>query len=164
MPNNAVAAPSSEPSSGDAAASLKKRIVALAAASGRGLDATAAQKAAAASLIADLIAVNPTSDPAMSAKVNGDWELQSVKRSREKTLSQTFLAFFFFFTSVVSSFRLVVSHILPRGHRTVVLGVYVVLLFPTPGPGAEGARRFLFFFPSAAFAFAFAFFAAFSSL
>ena len=73
--NNAVAAPSSEPSSGDAAASLKKRIVALAAASGRGLDATAAQKAAAASLIADLIAVNPTSDPAMSAKVNGDWEL-----------------------------------------------------------------------------------------
>jgi hypothetical protein len=110
------------------------------------------------------LAADPTSDPAMSAKVNGDWELQSVKRSREKTLSQTFLAFFFFFTSVVSSFRLVVSHILPRGHRTVVLGVYVVLLFPTPGPGAEGARRFLFFFPSAAFAFAFAFFAAFSSL
>ena len=109
MPNNAVAAPSSEPSSGDAAASLKKRIVALAAASGRGLDATAAQKAAAASLIADLIAVNPTSDPAMSAKVNGDWELQSVKRSREKTLSQTFLAFFFFLQAssrrFVSSFR-----------------------------------------------------------
>ena len=75
MPNNAVAAPSSEPSSGDAAASLKKRLVALAAASGRGLDATAAQKAAAASLVADLIAVNPTPDPAMSAKVNGDWEL-----------------------------------------------------------------------------------------
>ena len=104
--NNAVAAPSSEPSSGDAAASLKKRIVALAAASGRGLDATAAQKAAAASLIADLIAVNPTSDPAMSAKVNGDWELQSVKRSREKT----FLASFFFFLQAssrrfVSSFR-----------------------------------------------------------
>jgi hypothetical protein len=73
--NNAVAAASSEPSSGDAAASLKKRLVAVAAASGRGLDATAAQKAAAASLIADLIAVNPTSDPAMSAKVNGDWEL-----------------------------------------------------------------------------------------
>ena len=73
--NNAVAAASSEPSSGDAAASLKKRIVAVAAASGRGLDATAAQKAAAASLIADLIAVNPTSEPAMSAKVNGDWEL-----------------------------------------------------------------------------------------
>ena len=55
------------------------------------------------------LAADPTSDPAMSAKVNGDWELQSVKRSREKTLSQTFLAFFFFLQAssrrFVSSFR-----------------------------------------------------------
>ena len=53
--------------------------------------------------------------------------------------------------AVVSSFRLVVSHILPHVHRTVVLGVYVVLLFFTsPGPGAEGASCFLFFLSFAA--------------
>jgi hypothetical protein len=73
--NNAVSAPSVASPTDDATASLKKRLVALAAASGRGLDATAAQKSAAASLIADLIAANPTPEPAMSPAVNGDWEL-----------------------------------------------------------------------------------------
>ena len=55
--------------------SLKRRLLAVAAASGRGLDATAAQKSIAATLIANLILVNATPDPASCDLTNGDWEL-----------------------------------------------------------------------------------------
>ena len=58
-----------------AAAPLKKRLMALAAASGRGQDATSAQKTAASGLVADLIAVNPTPEPARDPAIAGDWEL-----------------------------------------------------------------------------------------
>ena len=56
-------------------AETKKRLVAVAAASGRGLDATPAQKTAATSLIAELVTANPTPEPATSATIDGDWEL-----------------------------------------------------------------------------------------
>ena len=56
-------------------AETKKRLVAVAAASGRGLDATAAQKTSAAALVDALVAANPTPDPTTSELVNGDWEL-----------------------------------------------------------------------------------------
>lgn len=72
--------PSPGPSSSDAAsdadlAALKRRLVSLAAGSGRGQDATAAQASAFASVVADLVAANPTRDPARSALLDGDWEL-----------------------------------------------------------------------------------------
>ena len=47
-----------QPSGADVNAAAKKRLLAVAAASGRGLDATPAQKTAASSLIAELIAAN----------------------------------------------------------------------------------------------------------
>ena len=59
----------------DVNAAAKKRLLAVAAASGRGLDATPAQKAAATSLIAELVTANPTPEPATSATIDGDWEL-----------------------------------------------------------------------------------------
>jgi hypothetical protein len=56
-------------------AALKKRLLMVAAASGRGIDATDAQNAAAHSLIAELAAANPTPDPTGSDLFSGDWEL-----------------------------------------------------------------------------------------
>jgi hypothetical protein len=56
-------------------AGLKKRVVALAAASGRGQDATAAQKTAMETLVTTLAENNPTPEPTASALFSGDWEL-----------------------------------------------------------------------------------------
>ena len=64
-----------QPSGADVNAAAKKRLLAVAAASGRGLDATPAQKTAASSLIAELIAANPNPEPATSPTIDGDWEL-----------------------------------------------------------------------------------------
>ena len=64
-----------QPSGADVNAAAKKRLLAVAAASGRGLDATPAQKTAASSLIGELIAANPNPEPATSPTIDGDWEL-----------------------------------------------------------------------------------------
>ena len=72
---DATATSSSPGASEGAAEPLKKRLMALAAASGRGQDATSAQKTAASGLVADLIAVNPTPEPARDPSIAGDWEL-----------------------------------------------------------------------------------------
>ncbi len=74
--NNAVAAPTTVSTEDKAVMNAKKKqLMAVAAASGRGLDATKTQASAAATLIADLVAMNPTDDPVTSELVNGDWEL-----------------------------------------------------------------------------------------
>lgn len=73
---NATASTStSTPSLNDDVAALKKRLVSLAAASGRGQDATAAQKKAMESLVAELSDKNPTPEPTGSPLFSGDWEL-----------------------------------------------------------------------------------------